>query len=45
MYLLIIQYYWQTMTGVLPIPSLTKLFEIMAILDQMLCNYAVKNMF
>lgn len=41
MHFLIIQHDWQTISRVLPMPFLARLLVIRAILDQMLCNYAV----
>lgn len=40
-HLLITQCDWQTTSRVLSLPSLARLPVIRAILDQMLCNYAV----
>lgn len=42
-HLLIAQHDWQTISRVLPLPSLARLLVIRAILDQVLCNYAVQE--
>lgn len=42
-HLLITQHDWQTISRVLPLPSLARLLVIRAIPDQVLCNYAVQE--